>query len=79
MRLHILVDDELVAELDSRVGRGQRSAYVGRLIREALDDARRWDDVESGFGSIEDTGHEWDDDPAAWVRSQRRQDDRRVG
>jgi hypothetical protein len=23
------------------------------------------------LGSIEDTGHEWDDDPAGWVRQQR--------
>lgn len=79
MRLHIMVDDGLVAELDERVGRGRRSAYVARLIREALDDARRWEDVESGFGSIEDCGHEWDDDLGAWVRSQRREDPSRVG
>lgn len=79
MRVHIMLADELVAELDVRVGRGRRSAYVGQLIREALDDARRWDDVESGFGSIEDGGHEWDDDPSAWVRSQRREDPSRVG
>lgn len=79
MRLHIMVDDELVAELDQRVGRGRRSAYVVELIRQALDDARRWDDIESGFGSIDDSGHEWDDDPGAWVRAQRREDPRRVG
>ena len=79
MRLHIMVDDGLAAELDQRVGRGRRSAYVAQLIRAALDDARRWDDVESGFGIIEDTGHEWDDDPGAWVRSQRGEDPRRVG
>lgn len=79
MRVHILVEDALVAELDQRVGRGRRSAYVAQLIRDALDDARRWDDLESGFGSIEDSGHEWDDDVGAWVRSQRREDHRRVG
>lgn len=28
---------------------------------------------------IDDTGHEWDDDPAEWVRQQRRGDDRRSG
>ncbi len=79
MRLHIMVEDELVAELDERVGRGRRSAYVAQLIRNALADERRWDDLESGFGSIGDTGHEWDEDPGAWVRSQRRADEHRVG
>ncbi|MGO9355626.1 MAG: ribbon-helix-helix protein, CopG family, partial [Mycobacterium sp.] len=28
MRLHITVDDELVAELDQRAGRRQRSAFI---------------------------------------------------
>jgi hypothetical protein len=37
---------------------------------------RRWDDIELSLGSIRDTGHEWDDDPAAWVRPQRGHDDR---
>lgn len=31
------------------------------------------------FGTIADSGHEWDDDPAAWVHAQRRADERRVG
>lgn len=80
MRMHIVLDDETVAELDRRVGRGQRSAFVTRLIRQALDDARRWDDIESGLGSLDDAvEHDWDDDPAAWVRAQRRQDEHRVG
>ncbi len=79
MRLHILVDDAVVAELDQRVGRGRRSSFVAQLIREALDDARRWDDLESGFGSLEDSGHDWDIAAGDWVRSQRREDPRRVG
>ncbi|CAN5250071.1 hypothetical protein BH20ACT5_BH20ACT5_12820 [soil metagenome] len=79
MRMHIMVDDDLVQELDRRVGKGQRSAYVARLIRQALEDAARWDDVEQGLGSLEDGGHDWDEDPAEWVRAQRRHDHRRVG
>jgi hypothetical protein len=43
------------------------------------DDAARWALIEQGIGCIADTGHEWDDDPAAWVRAQRRADPRRVG
>ena len=79
MRLHIQLDDDLVAELDRRCGRRRRSSFVAELIRRALEDEQRWDDIESSLGSIEDTGHDWDDDPAAWVRAQRSADDRRVG
>jgi hypothetical protein len=49
------------------------------LIRRALDDERRWDDVESALGRIDDTGHDWDNDPATWVREQRSTDARRSG
>jgi len=79
MRLHIQLEDELVAELDERAGPRRRSAFVAELIRRALDDERRWDDIEASLGSIADTGHEWDEDPAAWVRAQRRTDPRRSG
>ncbi len=79
MRLHIALDDNLVAELDRRAGRGRRSAFIAHLIQRGLDDERRWDEVEAALGGISDTGHDWDDDPAEWVRSQRRGDQRRSG
>ncbi len=78
MRLHITVDDELVAELDRRAGSRRRSAFIAELIRRGLDDERRWDDIEAALGAIPDEGHEWDDDPGEWVRSQR-SDRRRAG
>lgn len=78
MRMHIQLADELVAQLDARLGSRQRSAFVGELIRRALEDEQRWDEIEAAIGSIDDHGHEWDDDPAAWVRGQRA-DVRRVG
>ena len=79
MRLHISLEDDLVAELDKRVGKRGRSAFIARMLRRTLDDERRWDQILSSLGSIEDGGHEWDDDPAAWVSEQRRADPRRVG
>jgi hypothetical protein len=79
MRLHISLPDDLVAELDRRAGARGRSAFIVSAIREALDDERRWDLIESAIGSIPDTGHEWDDDPAGWVREQRFADPDRVG
>ena len=79
MRLHIALDDELVADLDRRVGPRRRSAFIAELIRRGLDDERRWDDIEAALGGLSDAGHDWDDDPAGWVRAQRRNDSRRAG
>ena len=79
MRLHITLEDELVAELDRRAGARRRSAFIGQLVSRALEDERRWDDIEAALDTIADSGHEWDDDPAAWVHSQRREDVRRSG
>jgi hypothetical protein len=78
MRLHIALDDALVDELDRRVGPRRRSAFIAELIRRGLDDERRWDDIEAALGQIASEGHDWDDDPAAWVRAQRRGDARRA-
>ncbi len=79
MRLHIVLGDEVVRELDRRVGHRRRSSFIARAVERALDDERRWELIESSLGSIADGAHEWDDDPAAWVEAQRRVDDRRVG
>lgn len=79
MRLHISLDDELVRELDSRVSRRERSAFIGETIRRALDEQRRWDEIEASIGSIGSSGHDWDDDTALWVHAQRHGDPRRTG
>lgn len=79
MRLHISLEDDLVARLDRRVGRRRRSAFIAETVRHALDDEARWDDIEAGIASVADEGHEWDADPAAWVHEQRTADARRVG
>jgi metal-responsive CopG/Arc/MetJ family transcriptional regulator len=79
MRLHISLDDDLVAQLDERVGRRRRSTFIGETLRRALEDERRWEDIEAGLGTLSDSGHEWDADPAGWVRAQRRNDPARVG
>lgn len=79
MRLHITLDDGLVAELDRRAGSGHRSSFIARTVERALEDERRWEEIEASLGSIEDRGHDWDDDPAAWVKTERRGEARRVG
>jgi metal-responsive CopG/Arc/MetJ family transcriptional regulator len=72
MRLHISFEDELVDALDARVGRRGRSAFIAATIRQALEDQRRWDETEAALGSLQSAEHEWDADPAGWVRQQRR-------
>jgi metal-responsive CopG/Arc/MetJ family transcriptional regulator len=79
MRVHVNLDDELVRELDERAGKRGRSGYIAATLQRALEDERRWDQIASAAGSLEPVGHEWDDDAAGWVASQRRSDDRRVG
>ena len=79
MRLHIALDEDLVAEIDRRAGPRRRSAFIAALVQRGLADERRWGDIETALGRLPDTGHEWDDDPAAWVRRQRQADPRRAG
>lgn len=79
MRVHISLDDDLVADLDRRAGPRNRSAFIAELIRRALDDEQRWDEIESALGSIADGGHAWDTDPAAWIAAERSADRRRAG
>lgn len=79
MRLRIALSDDLVDQLDSRVGHWRCSAFISAAIRKALDGDRRWGDIEAGFGALADRGHEWDADPSAWVQAQRHDDLSRVG
>jgi Arc/MetJ-type ribon-helix-helix transcriptional regulator len=79
MRLHISLADELVAELDQRVGRRRRSGFIAAAVRAALEDERRWELIEAAAGTIPNEGHPWDADAAEWVRAQRRGDERRLG
>ena len=79
MRVHITLADDLVRELDRRVGARRRSTYIARAVERALDDDHRWELLESSIGSISDGGHEWDEDAQRWVHDQRRADNRRVG
>jgi predicted transcriptional regulator len=79
MRMHIELDDRLVAAVDELAGPRGRSGFVRSAIEQAVRQERRWQDVEAAAGAVADTGHAWDDDPADWVRQQRRADNRRAG
>lgn len=79
MRMHIELDDELVAQVDELAGPRGRSGFVRAAIERAVRMDLRWADIEAAAGAIEARGHEWDADPAHWVREQRRADARRAG
>ena len=79
MRVHITLPTQIVKDLDRRVGARRRSSFIAHAVQQALDDEQRWELIESSLGKIKDRGHEWDTDPAAWVRGQRRADAKRVG
>jgi metal-responsive CopG/Arc/MetJ family transcriptional regulator len=80
MRLHISLDDDIVRALDGRVGQRQRSTFIAAAVVRALDDERRWEEIEGSLGAVSAAAkHAWDADPAAWVREQRVGDSRRVG
>ena len=79
MRVHITLRPELVKELDRRVGQRQRSGFIAQAVAQALEDERRWELIQAAIGAIADRDHDWDADPAAWVRDERRADPRHIG
>ncbi|MGH3939511.1 MAG: hypothetical protein ACRDTG_12950 [Pseudonocardiaceae bacterium] len=48
-------------------------------MRRAIDELDRSQALEAALDSIPDSGHDWDDDPAAWVRAQRADSERLAG
>lgn len=74
-----MVEDDLVRRIDSVAGERGRTGWIVRVISDALDLEERKAGILAAIGSISDTGHEWDDDPAVWVRAQRSADPRAVG
>ena len=79
MRMHIELDDAIVTEIDSIAGLRRRSAFVREAVLAAVDRHRRKIRLRQAAGILRNTEHDWDDDPAAWVRRQRSGDPRRVG
>lgn len=79
MRMHIVVEDDLVARIDRVAGERGRSGWIVKTIKERIDTEERCAVLLAELGTFSATGHEWDDDPAAWVREQRSTDPARVG
>ncbi len=79
MRMHIDIDDELVARIDDAAGARGRSRFIREAVLSALEHKARAELIRSSRGTVAASGHGWDADAASWVRGQRRSDDRRVG
>jgi hypothetical protein len=58
---------------------GALIVWAGRTMSGTLWAKRRWDDIEWSLGTLAGSAHDWDADPAAWVRAQRQGDARRTG
>jgi predicted transcriptional regulator len=71
MRVHVILDDDLVAELDELAGDRGRSAFIQTAVRERVERERRWRLIRSAVGTIAETGHPWDPDPASAIRRAR--------
>ena len=78
MRMHITLDDELVGDLQDRVKARFRSRFIAEAVRRALDDVRRREAIQAAIGTVADGGHDWDDDPAAYIHAARRVDPRAI-
>ncbi len=72
MRLHITLPDSVIEELDGIAGNRGRSSFIRKAIEAAIDQERRWRKFEEAVGATKQAEHDWDNDPAAWVRAQRR-------
>lgn len=79
MRMHIELDDALVAQVDQLAGPRGRSGFVRTAVARAVVQEQRWAQLDAAAGSVSADGHDWDGDPGAWVRQQRRGDARRAG
>jgi metal-responsive CopG/Arc/MetJ family transcriptional regulator len=81
MRAHVIVPDELIAEVDQLVGPRKRSEFFVEAVREHLRRERLKAAAEAAAGSlvgVDTPGWETSESAVEWVREQRRDWDRRV-
>jgi hypothetical protein len=75
-RVHIVVPEELTAELDRMVGKRGRSALLAELIDREIRRRRFEEALEAAEGVFtEENSPHWKD-PAKWVHDLRRRDSR---
>lgn len=77
-RTHIVIPQQLVAEIDALVGKRGRSTFVTQAAEKEVMRLRQMKAVETAAGSWKDTDHpELKQGAARWVDKLRRQDEKR--
>jgi len=79
-RTHVVLSDEVVAEIDRTVGSRARSRFLEEAARQMLARLALEEALEESFGNVSGRDYEhWKDrrSTAAWVRGVRREDRRR--
>ena len=77
-RTHIVIPQQLVAEIDIFVGKRGRSAFLAQAAEKELMRLRQLKALEAAAGSWKDKDHpELKQGAAKWVEKLRRQDEKR--
>jgi hypothetical protein len=78
-RTHIVIPQQLVAEIDTLVGKRSRSAFLTQAAEKELMRLRQIKALENAAGAWKDKDHpELKQGAAKWVKELRREYDRRV-
>jgi metal-responsive CopG/Arc/MetJ family transcriptional regulator len=81
MRAHVIVPDDLIAEVDELVGPRKRSEFFVEAVRDRLRRERLKAAAEAAAGSlvgVDIPGWETSESAVEWVRNLRRESDRRL-
>ena len=74
MRTHVILPDELIKEIDEKVGRRNRSRYIADVVAERIRRDKLVETIRRGAGILSDEDYpEWStpEKVAAWVRKLR--------
>ena len=78
-RTHVVLADELVKEIDTLVGRRQRSGFITQAARKELMRLRQIEALNAAVGAWKDKDHpELKQGSAKWVRKLRQENERRL-
>jgi Arc/MetJ-type ribon-helix-helix transcriptional regulator len=74
MRTHVILRDDLVEEVDKRVGKRRRSEFINEAVEEQLKRLHLIEAAEAAGGSLKDVdipGWETEESALEWVRKMR--------
>jgi hypothetical protein len=78
-RTHVVIPDDLVKEIDTLVGRRQRSSFITQAAEKELMRRRQVEALKAGAGAWKDRDHpELENGSAQWVRNLRQENERRL-